>query len=50
MCIKLLKEYGCVDNAEMNYNQWNASQPTAQQFEAAKPYRISDYFPLWDHG
>ena len=49
MVYKVLKEHGCVDNAEMNYNQWNASQPTAQQFEAAKPYRISDYFPLWDY-
>ena len=47
---KVLKESGCVDNAEMNYSQWNISKPTGQQFEAAKPYRISDYFPLWDHG
>ena len=45
----LLRTVGCVDNADMQYSQTNGDRPTAEQFEAAKPYRISAYTPLWDH-
>jgi len=48
---KVLLQYGCVDMAEMQYNVRNLShQPTADQFEAAKPYRIGGYAFLWNHG
>jgi hypothetical protein len=45
---KVLKQYGCVDTAEMQYSQWTAVHATANQLEAAKPYRISSCTPLWD--
>ncbi len=46
----VLYQYGCVDAAEMQYNQWTTIQPTVDQFEAAKPYRISGCTAVWDHG
>ena len=48
---KVLSQYGCVDMAERQYNVRNLSvDPTANQFEAAKPYRIGGYAALWNHG
>jgi len=46
---ELLMELGCVDTAEMQYNQNILNQPTNAQIEAAKPYKISGYAALWDH-
>jgi len=45
-------QFGCVDAAEMQYNQWSVGvQPTANQLEAAKPYlMIGGYAALWDYG
>jgi hypothetical protein len=46
-----LMESGCVDNADMMYKQFSpAGKQTRDQIEAAKPYRISGYAALWDHG
>jgi hypothetical protein len=46
-----LMKFGCVDAAEMQYNQFSPPiQPTAAQLEAAKPYRIGGYAALWDYG
>ena len=47
-----LMQFGCVDAAEMQYNQWSVGvQPTANQLEAAKPYlMIGGYAALWDYG
>lgn len=47
-----LMEYGCVDAAEMSYDNFTGilHEPSPAQLEAAKPYRIGGYAALWDRG
>jgi len=47
-----LREAGAIDTAEMPFNSRDHStnQPTPDQLEAAKPYRIGVSAALWDHG
>src|ERR1039458_7659267 len=45
-----LTSEGCVDMAEFSYNpQLNGPAPTADQLEAAKPYRITGYDSVWNN-
>jgi hypothetical protein len=45
-----LASKGCVDMAEFTYDpHFNSPAPTADQFEAAKPYRIASYASVWDN-
>jgi hypothetical protein len=49
---KVLEQYGCVETSERPYHARDRGghPPTADQLEAAKPYRIGGYAYLWNHG
>jgi hypothetical protein len=45
-----LSSQGCVDMAEFNCDpQFSGPAPTAAQFEAAKPYKITSYASVWNN-
>ena len=44
----VLKDKGCTDLLDMPYHPFDMPDPTPDQLEAAKPFRITGYLTLWN--